>query len=245
MPKNSQKKKKSGVAAGGDGMRVMNTPFVNATMSVLPRPSFPDIFPSRRRLPLVYTQTINLASSASASTYGTEVDVNLNSLFLPVSSGSHQPMYFDQLAAIWKRYRVDRLRVRGLCFHADPTATDLLMFTALCVSPGVSATLTGSTIDVVNEKPNCYSAVVQPLGDMACNRFEFELDCAKLCGLTRQQYMMEVDQYSALISASPARMPLMMIASANDSNAVSKTIRVHLTFEYDCEFFERLVPAQS
>lgn len=206
---------------------------------------FPPPFAEQMRCSLGYTQTINLASSASANVYGTEIDVNLNSVFQPTSTGGHQPFYLDQIALIYKRYRVDAVKVRVVAFSADPTATDVLSLSALLVSPGVSGTLTGAATDVILEKPNQATVLVQPAGSAAVMQIDIRATIADLCGLTRAELTANVSDYSALITASPNRVPLLMLAAANDSNAVSKTVRIHLFVEYDCEFFERIVPAQS
>jgi hypothetical protein len=211
----------------------------------IPKSTFPPPFPDHMKCSLGYTQTINLASSATANTYGTQVTVNLNSLFLPVSSGSHQPYYLDQLAVVYNRYRVHAVKVRVVAFSADPTATDVLMCSTLLTSPGVNGTLTGTVNDIATEKPRQVTGIVQPLGSIATSQFNLSATIAELCGLSELEMLANTSDYSALVSASPSRLAQLMIASANDSNAVSKTVRIHLFIDYESEFFEPLLPAQS
>lgn len=202
----------------------------------------PDPIPPRMRCSLRYCQNFTLGSSATAHTYGTSVDLRLNSLFDPTSSSPHQPFYFDNLKVFYNRYRVRSVRITIV---AVPLASQWFEFTTLVITPGVSATIGGATTDVVLEKPLVQTVKVHLGGELEAARMAWNLPMTVATGLTAQQLQAEDDVYSALVTAAPARIPLLQIACANLSDSTAQNMRCTVEVVFDCDFWERLVPAQS
>lgn len=190
-----------------------------------------------------YVQNFTLGSSATAHTYGTSLDVRLNSLFAPTSSGGHQPYFFDQFALIYNRYRVSHFRAVLL---AVPVTDGILYeVTGLITSPAVSSTISGATTDVVLEKMFVESAKIATGGSIASCRLIWDGAISSYCGITSEQLRANTGDYSALMSASPARVPLLQLAVANLSTNAAQNVRCTFGITYRVTFFEPLVPAQS
>lgn len=202
----------------------------------------PDPIPPRIRCSLRYCQNATIGSSATAHMYGTSFDLRLNSLFDPTSSSPHQPFYFDNLKVFYNRYKVFGVKVVLVAFGLS---TDTVEYTGILTAPGVSSTIGGATTDVVLEKPLVQSVKLVPGGSLAGARLEWNIPMTMATGLTRKQLDAEDDVYAALVSAAPARIPLLQIAAANVTAAAAQNVRMTVEMIFDCEFFERLVPSQS
>jgi hypothetical protein len=201
--------------------------------------------PIRPRLSamLRYVQNFSLGTSATAHTYGSSLDFKLNSLFNPTSSGGHQPFYFDQMALFYNRYRVNRVRVVVVAVPLTDGTT--YEFSGILTSPAVSSTIAGATTDVVLEKPMVQSVKLQTAGSMGSGRLVWDIQLHVAVGTTAKEYSSNTSDYSALFSASPARVPLLQLAAANISAAAAQNVRCTAEVTYYAEFFERLVPSQS
>jgi len=147
------------------------------------------------------------------------------------------------MSLFYKRYRVDRTQVRLVAVPVNQT--DIYELSAICTAPGVSATITGSTTDVVMEKPMVQSVKLQGSGAMAAAVMVWDLPTTLSTGLTRLQLEANAEDYSALVSASPALIPLLQVAAANISANAAQAVRITVYIQYEIEFFDRAVVAQS
>jgi len=200
-------------------------------------------FPPTRKAVLSYTQSISIATSATANTYGTAFGVNVNSLFLPTSTGGHQPLYFDQFAALYARYKVERTRVQIVAIPID--STSIYELSTLLLRPSDSGTLGGSTVDVVMEKEWMQSVKLSNQGNLGPGKLHWDIDMAKACAVTKKQFAADVEDYAALTSASPARKPLLEIAATNVSANAAINVRVTVCVFFTVEFFDLITVAQS
>lgn len=84
---------------------------------------FPDLFPEKKRVRVVYADTIKLDAAGAG-----QIAVNAfrcNSVFDPDWTGvGHQPKYHDTLAAIYERYAVESAKIEVQFFTGTSTATD-------------------------------------------------------------------------------------------------------------------------
>lgn len=244
LPKHPKQSLSRRVRATRTNPRVQIYPSPSTVQNPL-RPIANDPFPVRKRCTLHYVQIVSLATSASANTYGTQLDINTNSLFLPTTGvgSAHQPLYFDQLTPLYSRYRVDAINVKIKFALIDSGQTNSVVCTALAAAPNVSSTLTGSTLDVVEEKPFCFNCELTT-GSKAEGSFQQRCPMTMLTGLTPRQLLANGEDYSALVSASPARIPLLMVAVANYT-AAAVNVKCTIELFYECEFWDRKIPAQS
>ncbi len=73
---------------------------------------FEDPFPARTVKELVYKHELSAHTDPGSNFQaGTPLTFNLGSLFAPIAGG-HQPFGFDQMAALYARYKVHKVRIR-------------------------------------------------------------------------------------------------------------------------------------
>jgi len=152
-------------------------------------------------------------------------------------------LYWDQISLIYKRYRVDRTVVRLVAVPVNQT--DIYEWTAICTAPNVTTVIGASTTDVVLEKLMVQSVKLQGSGAMAAAEMVWDLPTTLSTGLTRLQLDANAGDYSALVSASPTRIPLLQIAAANISANAAQAVRMTAFIQYEIEFFDIAVVAQS
>jgi hypothetical protein len=185
---------------------------------------------------------VTLGTSSSAHTYGSVVSVKLNSLFDPVST-SHQPLFFDQLKLLYQRYVVRHTRVVLTFMPLD--ATTIYEFTTLLLPPATTSLLSGITTDTAMEKPGMKSVKLQGNGANSAGRIEWDISLEALTGLTRAQYSANVEEYGALCTVAPVRVPVLEAAVANLSASSAQNARGTIEIEYDAELYDRAIPGQS
>lgn len=216
------------------------------------------VVPRRRRKPNVYRRTVRriprpvslgvsrykyaklsycdvLSGSVNTSSY--QAWAYQSSLFDPyVSAGGHQPMFFDQYAAMYQRYTV-----MGIAYSIDVT-TDAatngpLFITVMPTSVGATAT----TISLVRERTGTKETTVS---HGYKGKLRGYISVSKVLGVTRQKLLTD-DQYSALISANPARMAFMNVQAWNQSGTAAIAVYISMRLTYYCRFFDPQEPSQS
>jgi len=205
-----------------------------------------DPFPARARVTLVTKTFIAISSAATQFTLGTELVFNLNSLFNPIT-GQPQPYGFDSMTPLYSRYKVDGVKATFRFLKSNLPAVQLCGI-GVAVSPASSYTQSATTVAVAADKPN--TSVVPFLGhtdvDVPENQsWQVKFRIADLAGLDKKEFDANVEEYAALCTASPTRIAKYLVALANISDANAYTEYLHYCIEYDCEFYDRIVLAQS
>ncbi len=196
-----------------------------------------DPFPPRAERVLIYSQEHTFSSAAVAFQLGAENVWNLNSLFDPdQTGGGHQPYGFDQMAAIYARYRVRAVTIDiRLC--AVPGQVNAV---AAIVTPSVNAfVLTGQALGIVDEQPQSHVEILNSTGWVTHIRRRFAID--QIEGITSKQLENNIEEYGALVSANPARIPGLRVAVANMENGTMDNVRALVRLEFEAEFYDRLV----
>lgn len=162
-----------------------------------------------------------------------------NSLFDPDYTGTgHQPMYFDQYAAIYGRYRVAGCSIKVDSVNASGTSS---LYFILFPSTDV-ATLT--SISLALEQGRARAPRVIPAGNTGENgRIKTYCSTRKAVGLTKGQAM--DDSLTATVGSTPSQVwywNCFWESTDNSSNVVANVI-VKLT--YYVQFFDRMPSAQS
>ncbi len=183
------------------------------------------------------------SDGTTATTTGTAVSINLNSLFAP-RSGGHQPYGFDTMATLYQRYRVLSCAVEGTVISRNAQTVTVYAFFGFYPSAATfSQTGVALAYSVLPEKPNHSMILLQGGGNRTAVDFKRNLQMHVLEGVTAAQYYAEKD-YTAAVGASPTLMPTMQLStSSNPTTSVSSDWR--LNFCFMTEFFERTVLAQS
>jgi hypothetical protein len=201
-----------------------------------------DPFPKRRVAALRYSDSYTILTTTTEFLYGTATSVLLNSLFAPVSGG-HQPYGFDQLAALYNRYRVNAVDVEMTIMYNGGVQNSIV--SGVVLPPGTSATIAGSTYTIVSEKPNVISVPIVGGTNTGTVFIKQRFDIARLAGLTANELQANVEDYSAAVTASPSKLVTFEFATCGVSTTTATSSKVLLTLVFHTEFWERKILAQS
>ncbi len=162
---------------------------------------------------------------------------NLNSLFDPDAAvGGHQPRGFDQLAALYNRYRVYRVRWQIDVAHSTGLTTNSA---ALLATLPTNGTTPGDFNSVVE---NTFSTV-KPFNPATVCTIRGAIDLPKLNGKTPQAYMSD-DTTGALVTSSPTEVILLNVAILA-TQGTAEDFAMHTSLWFDSEFSDYKNPAQS
>lgn len=185
---------------------------------------------------LKYSDEFSLSSSAGVPAL---YQFNLNSLFDPDRTGvGHQPYGFDQIAALYDKYRVFSVSWRIEAVGA--TSGDCMRLTVV-PADGISfSSLTNRTY--IMELPRAITKE-QAFGQ---NKVQFRgrITLPRLSGQTSTEYKGD-DTKWALTSASPVDALTLSIFGCSPGTGVSTTSNIRITLVYRCEFWDPNSVAQS
>lgn len=175
-----------------------------------------------------------LATDASLGSY----KMNLNSIYDPdFTGGGHQPYGFDQLSALYNRYRVISCGYR-INLAAVSTAASI-MLTAFPSNQNVTAG-TGSEI---RENPRAKYITQNPGAPSVILSNKVYLP--SLVGRNKAQYMAD-DRYQALVTANPSEDAYLNIQTfAPSTDLPLGSVAVQIVMEYTVEFFDMKALGQS
>lgn len=191
----------------------------------------------RLRTTLVYNEVVGGGNNVLGQT---DYVWNLNSLFDPNYTGTgHQPRGFDQLAALYERYRVYAVRYNvrvwlNTGYNGSPTVPHVLV-----VVPTNSQSAFSSTVDA-QEQPFAKSIGYNSYYSGTINGV---VDLAKLNGKTQIAYAAD-DTTQAQTNASPSEILTLHTMVANFS-ATNVQSYIEVTFSFDCEFSDPVQLASS
>lgn len=209
-----------------------------------------DPFPTSAKVQLRYTNILTgvQASGSSGYTIGaTTYKLQLNSLFEPLDGDPLQPYGFDQMAALYGRYKVHKVGVKLQWFsHASPGTVG-----AFALHPPEDATTIASTVGFQTAAKSNVSTQIQAAATSGGGGVFTPLSWSKtynlheVLGISRQEFESNVEEYSALVGANPARMPLLELGCWNMLGTASATYAVVITLVFDAEFSGRIQQASS
>ncbi len=158
------------------------------------------------------------------------------SLYDPRGSvGGHQPLYFDQLSAIYGRYRVLGVDYNVSVSTAGPAGGTLYFMTA--------PTSTFETaVETLEERPLVARAVYNGYGGQ--RTLKGHVTPWQVLGVSRQRYMVD-DQYAATVGSNPAVMAYMVPYLYVGPAGGSASTEMRVEFVFHAEFFELLRVAGS
>lgn len=198
-------------------------------------------FPPQYFCKMRYCETFT-KSVGTAGVFGTIQKMNLNSLYDPNNSGGgHQPYGFDQMAALYNKYMVNRADVT--IEFINPNA-DGLVAGVMVLPSGSTSSLAGISADIIKEQPTSWTRPVQNTGSQkAIFKSSFKLN--QLEGLSKIQWAAGYDQYGALVSGNPALMPTIQFASASDTASSVDYLFARILIIYHVRFYDRKLQAYS
>lgn len=159
----------------------------------------------------------------------------MNSCFDPDLSGvGHQPMGFDQLAALYNRYRVFAFSWKIIAASAS-AAQDCF------VIPMNSGTNPFASWSNAAEFPRAIAKTTAPTGPAI--RFFGRMYLPNLSGVTPTQYKTD-DRFQAQNGANPLENMTLQFGAVNQSG-VTAAIYLTVVLVYHVEWFDPIQPAQS
>lgn len=160
--------------------------------------------------------------------------MNLNSVFDPDRTGvGHQPYGFDQLAALYNRYRVIGCSYNITAYNG----TTPIRFGAL---PTNEVPPIGN-LDELCENPRSRWAIQVPGGNT--KMIKGYVSIPSLTGRTKAQYMAD-DRYQSTVTGNPQELALLSIYAQTLAN-VNVDVNVTITMNYTVEFFDPVPLDQS
>lgn len=190
------------------------------------------------RLPFAYSGGLG-NDNTTAATFGTTLNLGVTNAYSPIS-GTHQPYGWDQMAALYRFYKVVdfKYRITALNYVGSQWA-------ALAVRPvpvNENAAMAATLIYTQLERPDT-KVVFTVAGAGHPPAISGRVDIPKLLGITKEQFDADVSEYAALCTAAPSRYPYLQIAVAGNTTAVIAYVVVEC--EYTVHFWQRITQASS
>jgi hypothetical protein len=181
----------------------------------------------------------DLYSESLATVTGTNQVMNLNSIFDPDRTGTgHQPYGYDQLAALYNRYRVLAVDYK-ITFHAEA----LGFYIVVLPSNGVLATAitNQASYTLASESPRSQVRCQGVGANDVIIRGTIKLN--ELNGTTLTEYLAD-DRFQAIFGSNPTELILLNVGTYNQNGS---TLVVDFTIEliYHCDIHDPIMLTQS
>lgn len=206
-------------------------------------------FPPYKLYKLQYTDHTNLITTGSGSTaLGAQKLINLNSVYDPDQSGTgHQPFGYDELAAVYNRYKVLGCSVDLYFTDTLGTGNDgggQTVCWQINNPSNSGSTIAGLQTNVVRERSmggGCH------LSDTDVRkRIKFFIPMYKAAGITKLQFNSDPDNYTGAVTSNPGNLIQLALASADlrgDTN--TKSVLCHYRLTYHVIMYDRKILSQS
>lgn len=201
-----------------------------------------DPFRTQMRVKLVY-EDHHTAAVGGLGTIGSEFVYNCNSLFDPDKTGvGHQPYGFDQMALLYKRYKVNAVLVE--LTYSDPSEDGLTVVARFNHPGNNSVSMVGLDPTIVAEQPRTVIRTINNSGRQVGTIKQY-FPIHAISGLTKLQFDADHDIFTALVGQNPQMTPEFRYAVANDRHVAGGTIVFKLRLTFYATLFERNILAPS
>lgn len=198
-----------------------------------------DPFPPSKKCALEYTTT-DLLTDGVAGVMGTEKVFRVNSLYdVDFSGVGRQPYGFDQMATLYHKYMVHAVKVSLVM--TCPNEDGIVVGSMFQPFNG-GLTLTGRGVDEIKEKPMCVTRTLNNSGSKVVTLSQY-MPIHTIEGIRKSQ--MDLDLYSALISANPTSTPWFRVAVGTLTGTGTGQCYVRTNVKFYCTFFERVTHGSS
>ena len=160
-----------------------------------------------------------------------QYNFNLNSLFDPDRTATgHQPYGFDQISALYNRYRV-----YGCSYVVQGYQANNPIRVGVVASNGIAAvTNMASLIELPRSK-----FITQIPGGPAAKVTGY-VDMASLTGRTKAQYMAD-DVYAGTALTDPSELLILNIRASTLSDTLVDGCAITVTLQFHCEWYDPIV----
>jgi len=190
-------------------------------------------FPDSEWATIRYSDEVPITSGG---TYG-QYTFRGNSCFDPDETGiGHQPMYFDQYATVYSKYKVKSSRIRVTAANYNAAAS------AVIVLVPSSEIVTITSYSIAMEQPYAKRTEMLPVSTRAGVQTSVTsaMSTERILGLSPSQFAGE--DYSALTGATPSSVWYWNIAAFD---IVATSVRLTVDIEYKVLFYDRRAPSLS
>lgn len=189
-------------------------------------------FPDRLKTKLQYCDVLDLTAVAGTPAL---YQYRLSSLFDPdLTSIGHQPMWFDQLAAVYTRYRVlgAKITVTFIPPHVNDTEANDKGPYLVGITTSESSTFASTSYEALLENPNTTHAII--VDKQGANN---KVDLSATYSPKRDLDIgPDDDLMNPLTTASPTRNFHATIWALDMVEAVAQDVVVKVNIEYTCQF---------
>jgi len=200
------------------------------------------VYCGRQPFPLQFYNTLRyregMSASVSVGVQAGRVQISTNSLFDPNSSGvGHQPLYFDQLCAIYDHYTVLKSRLK-ITPMLEPSVTSPVIVCAYIDDD--TSTIPSITINA--ERPGAKTYVWSPsAGTVRSPSIYMDWDARKAFGGKTQ----DDPSMQGTSAASPTEQQYFTLECGSQITGQSFTVQFWVEVEYDTVWDEYVTIAQS
>lgn len=187
--------------------------------------------PLRMRTKLKYVDTLTANIAAGGNSYW----YYQNSLYDPyVPVGGHQPLYFDQYAAMYGYYRV-----YGMAYNVEFQTVSTTGHLTACVYPQADNNVAGS-VSAAAERKQCKFI---GFSNQYRSRLKGYISIHNVWAVSRKEVSID-DEFAAAVTTDPVKKAYLFIQTFNPT-AVALDIVLTLKITYYCEFFRPITVSQS
>lgn len=202
----------------------------------------PDPYPSTMRTKMVYCHNITILSNTTQYVCGTEQIYRLNSLFdTDYTGGTHQPYGFNNMKALYSRYLVHATQVEAF-FQVKAAQQSCAVLMSVQPS-GTSSSLSSLPMATGMEQSTSRPVFLDTTGITKRVLMKWQIHVIE--GITKLQYMDELDDYAADVSTNPTKFPFLRIAVSNQQDTTQSAVYATLMFVFDVEWMSRIILGAS
>lgn len=202
-----------------------------ATMTMVRSPGFSD----QCFVKLKYSQDIHIYDGASASKYYT---FRGNSLYDPDLSGvGHQPLYFDQYALIYSKYRVLGAKITLRAINGQSSVAQYLV-----LESGTEQNISNNLTRLLEQSRGAIAKLV-PASSQGPTYIKKYCSTRKACGLTKSQ--MSDQDYAADTNASPTQLWYFNLVVTSIDSLSPCDLYMMVSLVYYVQFYDRMLMNQS
>jgi hypothetical protein len=175
---------------------------------------------------------------------GTAQKFNLNSMYDPDSTGvGHQPYGFDQLMAIYNRFKVHRVEI-ALQFYQPSSAGARTFGCYQILNPSnTAATLAGLLIEDFQERPR--ADAVHILDGDEPTLVNFSINLPEVVGVRNMWDSQFGDNYTGTASGNPGNLIQLALTTANEGGVDSLACGYRIKICYHAMLYNPKLLAQS
>lgn len=199
--------------------------------------------PLRYSTKLRYTSTHIIQSGTSGTLSSSPLRFSLSSMYDPDQTNiGHQPYGFDQLAALYGKYKVNRAKVTIQWFDVGATNTGMC---CAALRPSTNTTSPASLpFHSFVEKQVGGHVLLTSTGNNRCVEQTFNVDLRKIFGVTKAEFADE-EFYAANVNADPTNQIFIEFASAFPSSSSAIDVNAVVIVEYFATFYNRVTLGAS